>query len=451
MALTDACGLDVTLETPAARDDWDRTVHACLAHGRETPDALGRVLEAEPHFALGWATKGLFMALLGRSELMLVAAEAEGRARTALEVAGGTPRERAYVAALGAWLGGRPSGAVAHLSVVLDQTPGDALAMKLDHSTRFLLGDRPGMERMMHAVMPAYGAAHAFGGYAQGCLSFALEENGHYAEAERAGRAAIERAGDDAWGLHAVAHVYDMTARNEAGIAWLSGQEARWAHCNNFGYHVWWHLGLFHLDRGEYDRVMDLYDRRIRAEHTDDYRDIANGASMLTRLEIEGVDVGARWDELAELSAGRVEDGCVIFADLHYLLALQAGERKAEAERLVTRIAEDAARCDHDMHEVAAVAGHPAALGLAAFRAGHYGLAFERLRHARGVMQRIGGSHAQRDVFSRLMIEAGLRAGLWDGAEAEIRARASRRGAEDGFTHRRLAAIDRARHAAAVG
>ena len=50
------------------------------------------------------------------------------------------------------------------------------------------------------------------------------------------------------------------------------------------------------------------------------------------------------------------------------------------------------------------------------------------------------------------MIEAGLRAGLWEAAESEIHARAARRGAEDGFTARRLEAIDRARrHTSAAG
>jgi len=241
-----------------------------------------------------------------------------------------------------------------------------------------------------------------------GCMSFALEETGAYGQAERWGRAGLERAGDDAWGLHSVVHVYDMTRQARTGVEWLSTQTGRWTHCNNFGFHIWWHLGLFHLDRGEFDRVLELYDTKVRAEHTVDYRDIANGAGMLVRLEIEGVDVGDRWEELAALAASRVEDGAVVFADLHYLLALHGGERDAEAERLIARLSRDARGygqgTDHDMHEVAAVAGLPEARGLAAFRAGDYDSAYEQLRRAWPSLQRIGGSHAQRDVFGRLPI-----------------------------------------------
>lgn len=441
----DSTGLRISLQTAAAAAAWDKTVAAFLAHSSQTPRHLAQVLELSPDFALGWAAKGMFYLLLGRSELTATAREALARAEAALASVGATPRERHHVEALRLFLAGRPARAADRLVQLMVRDPGDSLAMKLVQAIRFMLGDRSGMLTAMQAVIHAYGPAHPHVGYALGCLSFALEENGDYLGAEQHGRAGLEHARDDAWGLHSVAHVYDMTARNSDGIAWLGQQTETWAHCNNFGYHVWWHLALFHLDQGDYERVLELYDQKVRAEHTDDYRDIANGASMLVRLEIEGVDVGARWEELAALSAGRVDEGCVVFADLHYLLSLQGGERHADADRLIERIAADARRADHDMHEVAGLAGLPTAMGLAAFRAGRYDVAFEQLRSARAASQRLGGSHAQRDVFSRLLIESGIRAGRWADAELELRARVARRGACDGFTDRRLEAISRAR------
>ncbi|MEM7508042.1 MAG: tetratricopeptide repeat protein [Pseudomonadota bacterium] len=447
MSYYDAVGQQITLATPDAVADWDCTVQAFLAHSAETPNHLARVLECAPDFALAWASKGFFYLLLGRCELVPVAQEALVEARRAAKVAEPTMREQAYVEALAAYLSGRPSLAAEMLGELIKVYPRDMLAVKLDQAIRFILGDRKGMEQSMMAAFPAIDRDHPYWGYAQGCMSFAFEENGDYQSAERIGRAGLEVARDDAWGLHSVAHVYDMTARNDQGIAWLEDRVDAWEHCNNFGAHVWWHLGLFHLEKGAYDRVLELYDTRVRAEHTDDFRDISNGASMLVRLEIEGIDVGGRWEELAALSAGRVEDGSVVFADLHYLLSLNGGKRTAEADALVKRIASDAQRSDHDMHEVQEVAGLPCAMGLAAFRCGHYGLAFDQLRQARPVLQRVGGSHAQRDVFSRLLIEAGMRAERWEEAEAETHARAARRGAEDNFTHRRLEAIARHRDA----
>ncbi|MEM8759074.1 MAG: tetratricopeptide repeat protein [Pseudomonadota bacterium] len=430
------------------RDDWGATVAAFLAHCRSTPEHLGRVIEGAPDFALAHAAKGFFLLLLGRSELASPACTAMAEAeRLAETVPQEEPRRlQAYLEALRLYAAGRPTAATARLGRWLDEAPGDMLALKLDQAIRFVLGDRRGMLARTNAALVAYDG-HAFEGFALGCHAFALEENGAYAAAEKAGRRGLEHAPNDAWGLHAVAHVYDMTAQTETGIAWLTRQTDAFAHCNNFGAHVWWHLALFHLDRGEHDEVLALYDARIRAEHTDDYRDISNGAAMLTRLEIEGIEVGERWEELAALSENRVEPVCVVFADLHYLLALEAGGRRGAADAMIARLAADAQASDHDMHEVAAVAGLPAARGLAAFRAEQYGPAFEALRSCRGALQRVGGSHAQRDVFSRLMIEAGIRAGRYAEAEVELAGRALRRGAEDGFTARRREAIARARAA----
>jgi tetratricopeptide (TPR) repeat protein len=448
MIYTDATGHDVTVLDAEAVRAWDKTLTAFLAHGAATPIFLQDTLDAEPDFALAWAAKGLFYLLLGRSELVPVARDALAKAHASSAVMPPSEREMVYIEALEYYLAGRLRRAAAVLGRHLETYPADTLAMKLVQAIFFVLGDRQGMLASASSVLSAYGMDHAHRGYVLGCLAFAHEEAGDYVEAERLGRAGLEIAPDDAWGLHAVAHVYDMTARNDDGVRWLETQSNAWAHCNNFGVHVWWHLALFYLDKGDFDHVLHLYDSKIRSEHTDDYRDIANGASMLVRLEIEGVDVGDRWQELAEICTGRVDDGCVVFADLHYLLSLQGGERDYATDKLITRISNSAQQSDHDMHEVAAVAGLPIASGLAAFRAGHYGLAHELLQSGNAKAQIIGGSHAQRDVFQRIMVEAAIRNGDWTGAERDLLARTrSRGGAEDGYTARRLQRIAQLRAA----
>ncbi|MGB1390760.1 MAG: tetratricopeptide repeat protein, partial [Paracoccaceae bacterium] len=64
--------------------------------------------------------------------------------------------------------------------------------------------------------------------------------------------------------------------------------------------------------------------------------------------------------------------------------------------------------------------------------------AFHALSQARRDLYLAGGSHAQRDVFERLAIDAGIRAGLLDGAEAILDARrATRAGREDGYAEAR--------------
>jgi tetratricopeptide (TPR) repeat protein len=419
---------------------WNRVIKGILSHAASTGPDLNRVLSVAPDFALGQAIRGVSCLLLGRSEMVAIAREAYA---AALAGAPATMREIAFVHALGDWLDGRPSRAAARMQVVLNLNPRDALAMKMIQAIHFVMGRPDAMRVSIEGVIAAWDD-HPARGYILGCHAFALEETGEFSLAERTGRAGVELAPDDAWGLHAVAHVFDCTGRARDGLDWLTGREASWAHCNNFRFHVWWHRALMHLDLGEYEIALALYDADIRAEKTDDYRDISNGASLLSRLELEGIDVGNRWEELADLSERRATDGCLAFADLHYMLALCGGERDSAAAGLIARMrSANAAR--GEAHRIIAHPGLHVAQGLQAFAAGEYSVAWMHLRAGRGDLQQIGGSHAQRDVFDRITIEAALRGGYTEAADALLRERMARRGGSvDGYTAARLALIDAA-------
>ncbi|MEM7642408.1 MAG: tetratricopeptide repeat protein [Pseudomonadota bacterium] len=435
----------VTLQDAAAVAEWDAMIGAFLAHGAATPVHLGRLLEMAPDYAAAYAVKGLFYALLGRKELMAEAEAALVAADARTDDA--NPRERAFVDALRHVLNGQMKAAIGALEDILGDAPTDTLAMKLSHALRFVVGDSSGMRSSIETVMPHYSDDHAGRGYLLGCHAFALEETGDYARAALTGRAALTLAPDDAWGLHAVAHVHDMTGDAQGGLNWLQGREAAWAHCNNFRFHVWWHKALMLLDLRRFDEALDLYDGHIRAEKTDDYRDISNATSMLSRLELEGVDVGDRWCELADLAETRTEDGCLIFADLHYLLALTHEHRDTAVTNMLSRIARDASRPDCDVRARMAAPGLDAAAGLEAFGDGDYEMAFAALARARPNMQAAGGSHAQRDVFERLTIDAGLRAGRLSDVEALLADRTRRRGGhEDGYAAARRSLISQARN-----
>jgi hypothetical protein len=422
-------------------DDWNRVIRGILSHAASTGPDLNRVLAACPDFALGQAIRGVSCLLLGRTEMVAIARQAYA---AALAGAPATMREIAFVHALGDWLQGRPTRAAARMQVILNLYPRDALAMKMIQAIHFVLGRPDAMRASVEGAIAAWDD-HPARGYILGCHAFTLEETGEFALAERTGREGVALAPDDAWGLHAVAHVFDSTGRARAGLDWLMGREASWAHCNNFRFHVWWHRALMHLDLGEHGTALALYDADIRAEKTDDYRDISNGASLLARLELEGVDVGNRWEELADLSERRATDGCLAFADLHYMLALCGGERDHAAAGLIARM-EATRPAANEAQRIIARPGLHIAQGLQAFAAGEYSVAWMHLRAGRADLQQIGGSHAQRDVFERITIEAALRGGYLDAASGLLHDRMSRRaGSVDGYTSARLALIGSAR------
>ncbi|TCR66419.1 tetratricopeptide repeat protein [Bosea sp. BK604] len=436
----DLSGDRISVANDSARLAWNDTLEALLAHAAATPEHLARTLEADPAFALAHAAKGLMLLSLARAELLGPARDCLSKARQAATLRPVTRREQMVIEALALWLDEAPSKAALRLESILAAHPFDVLALKLSHGLRFMLGDQAEMLASLHRVAPGFGESHPLAGYVNGCYAFALEEQGFYAEAERAGRRAVSLSPRDAWGRHAVAHVLEMTGRAEEGIAWL-GDGRNWAHANNLRFHIVWHLALFRLERGETSEVLRLYDEEIRAEPTDDYRDIANGASLLARLDYAGVDVGNRWEELAAKAEGRVHDRRLVFADLHYALSLLGAGRHDGAETIARDLVEDAHGHSSGERREAARNGALAAFGLIAFREGDYAEAARLLGAARNGLVAIGGSHAQRDLFEQAYIESLIRAGCDDRAAMILRERLARRGGSNLFAARRLAQL----------
>jgi tetratricopeptide (TPR) repeat protein len=436
----DKTGLMMTVACPAAVVHWDATVEHFLSHGRETPVALAELLRADPDCLMGWCGKGFFALLLARRELHEVACSTLARAQLSMAMRGATAREALYVKALAEACKGRFVAAVAVLETVLAATPADSLAAKLSHALRFMLGDARGMRQSVERVLDRIGLDHPHIGYLLGCRAFTLEETGAFAEAERIGRRAIDRAPRDAWGLHAVSHVHEMTGRAKEGAAFLEANEGAIAHCNNFAVHVFWHLALFRLELGDRAATLALYDSRLRSEKTDDFRDFANAASLLVRLEIDGVVVGHRWDELADLAERRIDDRTLVFADLHYLMALLGAGRDEAAVKMIASFACRDRLSDQD--RIAQAVGVGAAAAIEAFYHGRFAEAAVGLLEIRPALFEIGGSHAQRDVFEQILLEALVRADMAAQAGLLLRERLLRR-RSNRFARDRLSKLER--------
>jgi len=433
MLHTDFAGLEMTASSGAATEAWNDVVDGFLSHSRSTAGALDRLLTEDGDSMLGWSSKALMSVMMAKRELVDVAKASALRAVSGS--ANGTWRERRYAQAASAAADGRWNEAVGAMEQVLARYPDDAMAAKFSHGLRFMLGDSAGMLESIRALRQRVSSKHPHYGYLLGCETFALEEAGDYKSAELIGRRALELAPQDAWGLHAVAHVFEMTGRVEEGVAWIGSRRDSFAHCNNFAFHVWWHLALFHLARGETGRVLELYDERVRPEPTDDFRDVANAVSLLVRLDLAGVDVGSRFEELQAIAARRIADRCLVFADLHGALALARAGKDAGVISAFTAPADGRPQ---EQSEAACQAGQDAALGIAAFYAGRYEEAREALLRARPRMQSVGGSHAQRDVFEQLTIEACLRAGDTTEPLRWLEQRLERRNGMDAFAARRI-------------
>ena len=424
--MLDVRGLETTAASDAAVRNFDATLAQYLRFGTETGDRLKETLAEDPEMVLAHCVKGYFFMLFCVPALVTKAGRSLDAARQSAAERGATDRERRHLDALDAWTRGEFEQAVTHFEAILAEHPRDIVALKLAHYLHFYLGDDENLRDSIGRVLHAWDDTVEGYGYVLGMQAFALEESGAYDEAERAGRSAVERNPADLWAVHAVAHVMEMQDRRREGIAWVRESEPRLGECNNFGYHLWWHLSLFHLELDDVESVLRLYDERMRVDLSDEYLDICNATSMLWRLEERGVDVGDRWNELAQRCEARTGDHQMVFPDAHYMLALAAGGRDAAVERMLDsmRVFAEGTATEQVVTRSAGIALGRA---IAHWYRGEYAEVVDVLAPARYRLPLIGGSHAQRDLFHQLLIAAALGSGRYETARTLLSERAARK------------------------
>jgi tetratricopeptide (TPR) repeat protein len=424
MRFEDARGLAVTAASEAAVRGLDATVEAYLAFRADTGERLKETQAADPACVLAHVLRGYFMLLFETRPFLERARKALAAADAALASSEATPRERAHVEALRSWCRGEWEAATAQLDAILIDHPRDAVAFKMAQYLHFYVGDAEAMRDSASRCLFAWDDKVPGYGYILGSYAFALEESGAYAEAERSGRRAVEIHPHDVWAAHAVAHVMEMGGRAREGVAWIDGLDRNWGACHNFRYHILWHRCLFHLDLEDWERALELYDREVRDQSTEEYLDITNAASMLWRLEQNGVGVGGRWQELAERSTQHIGDRMLVFADAHYAMALAAA---GDAEPHLADLRAWAASGSGTQTRLLQECGLALIEGLVAYRRGEWTRAVDLLLPIRRAIRRVGGSHAQRDVFQRTLVDAALRDGRGSLARALVAERLARK------------------------
>ncbi len=426
----DAQGLPLSTTSDAAASAFNGAVAVYLNFRTGMPRLVKTAQQADPDFALGHCLGGIGAMLAYDGRCVPAAAAALQRARDS--AAGATPREQAHISALAAWVAGDMDRAIGIWDAILDDHPRDILAFRLAHFANFWAGRPQDMVASVRRVRPHWDASLPDFAAVLACQCFAEEEAGNLLAAEPAGRRAIDLDPGNIWAAHAVAHVLEMQGRRREGIDWLTGLARHWEGANNLLHHLWWHCALYYLELGRFDTVLELYDTRFRNLDSpltqampDLYTDVQNAASMLFRLERQGVPVGARWEELADKAEARIGDCIAAFLLPHWMMALTAAGRDGAAERLLASLREQS----HGNGASAAVLREvalPVCAAVRAHRAGANADCVALLRPLLGAMHRLGGSHAQQDVLHQLFLDAALRARQEDDVRVALERAAGR-------------------------
>jgi hypothetical protein len=394
-------GITLGSSSTAARTSHERALWHLVSFYGDPMAAFDATIADDPGWGLARVIKAVFILSLTEPKLLSQARQLLDEAGPLM--AGAPPHEQGHLAAAQAALAGRWREACARWDALLLDQPRDLLALSAAHLFDFFRGDARNLRARVARVLPEWPIDDPLQPYVQGMHAFGLEENNLYPQAEAAGREALARDPRGPWAIHAVAHVMEMQGRFDEGAHWLQSGSSGWAD-NGLAVHLWWHLALFQLETLSTTAALALFDARIAGSASTVNLQWLDGAALLWRLQLLGVDVGARWQALATDWADPVAHaGHYAFNDVHALLALLGSGDMARAQALLSASITQARADNADM---AREVGVPLMQGLMAYARGDADEACAALYPLRGVAHHFGGSHAQRDLIDQTLLAA---------------------------------------------
>jgi hypothetical protein len=402
--LTDCLGNPVTLQDASSLPALDDFVEGFIASEARAVNLLEIAEEDRSAIVQGYAAA---------LHMFAETADAPRHARPyldrALAATDATPRELRFVQAVAAWVHGDTARAASLHEAHVRDYPRDLASLKLGHYHLFNRGDSPGMLRMALAALPHAGDVP----YLHGMAAFAWEQCHFLPQAEAAARKAIDMRRKEPWAHHALAHVMLTQGRVHEGVDFLRDVAPTWDGLNSFMVtHNWWHLALFELELDHHDEVLRIHDEEVWGVAKDYSQDQINAVSLLARLELAGVDVGDRWTDAGKYLARRTGDHVLPFLDMQYLYGLARAGRP-EADALMASIESHASSADPalDAQGTWQRVCVPASRGLLAHARGEHARAVQYLGEALPRLVETGGSHAQRDLFSQIHLDALMKSG----------------------------------------
>ena len=416
MALSDARGVPTSATDPKSLEILETAIRQFQCYRGDAVETIDRALADDPDFVAGHIFRTELHTMLWEKSVLPEVEAGLGRLKALAGKA--TERERAHIAAIAA---GPPATGKGCRHGSTGSSPTSRAMWWPSRSAISPTSSRASgtiCAAASPARLPAYSREDPGYGFLLGMAAFGLEECGDYGAAEESGRQALALEPDDCWAQHALCHVMEMQARQEEGIAFMEGRRAHWAQDDNtFAFHNWWHLSLFNLDNDRYDRVLEIYDTALRPEPSEVQLEMLDAAALLWRLHLRGIDTGDRFEKLAETYEAIAEHAFYAFNDMHAMMAYVATGRDNAAHALEGAAVAEAEGTGTNARMTREV-GLPIVRAIRAFGAGRYGETVDLLMPVRYRAQIFGGSHAQRDILHRTLIEAALRDGQHGLAQA---------------------------------
>jgi hypothetical protein len=253
----------------------------------EVVEDAARTVAADQGCAMG-AALSAYLSLMS-TEKSQVARARRSLAAVSANEANLLPRERAHLAAARRWVDGDMTGAGVLLDAVSLEYPRDLLALAVGHQIDFFTGNARNLRDRVGRAMYAWRREDPQSGFVKGMYAFGLEECNLYGLAGEVGRQAVEANADDVWGIHAVVHTYEMQGQIPDGVRFMQARESDWATGNFLNIHNSWHYALYLLQGGDVTGPLEVYDRVLHHDRSEDVAlELVDATALLWRLQLDG-------------------------------------------------------------------------------------------------------------------------------------------------------------------
>lgn len=328
-----------------------------------------------------------------------------------------------YCKGIDLWRCGHWIKAVELWEQILVEDPMDILAVKFCHSAYFFLGEEKRMRDSIARILPVWESAFDANrsdselkliiAYLYGMYAFGLEESRDFILSEKIARKALLLNPDDIWSTHALCHILLEQGRAMEGIKFLENTHQNWSSSLGLACHVYWHLGIYHLELNDASAALNVFDNKLMpaVERSNGFSlDLADAASLLWRIENTGISVGSRWQRIDPFVDQHLLDGFYPFNDTHFVMNLVRRKDSNLASRHIQRLKREAeSDMKGDRKDIYDKVGIPLCEALVDFARGNYARTISTLYDLKYQIFRIGGSIAQRDIFHITLLESSLR------------------------------------------
>ena len=338
-----------------------------------------------------------------------------------------TQRERQHVEIMAAAIEGQPKVALTGAEQHLDEFPRDALVLSLLLGAfgLYAFSGRADHDAARLAICERHARHYGEDWWFLTYLGWSHTEAGNVG----AGRTVTERAialrPENGNAAHALSHALFEQGDMAAGRTFLSGWLPAHERASYLHGHLSWHVALMALEAGDLDGALRIYEQHVRPSDSryPPMNVFTDAASLLWRLSLAGkAGLEPYWREVAVYGDRFFPRAGPHFADVHYALVAAATSN----EVLETRLAELEA-----LEANGRLAPGSSAIdlcrGIRAFAEGDNENAIRILEPLMPAVVRIGGSHAQRELWEDTLIVACLRGGRGDKAAKIISDRLHRR------------------------